>query len=100
VLRNFVGECKYLKVEEWRDGYDGYGEDKYGFAALPGGYVRGQGISAAADSVGYLGYWWNSNEDSYAYSLSPVLKISFEGYCESSTISKKCLVSVRCVKDD
>ena len=48
---------KFLKAASWHD--EDNGQDKYGFAALPGGWFD------SADSffgIGDLGSWWSSTE--------------------------------------
>jgi len=104
----------YLKSKSgWYDArawYDGNGEDKYGFSALPGGIggYRSIGVNGDGDSyfifesVGDLGDWWNSNEDSknsyFAYGYAISIYKGNTNYHEYAT--KNSLLSVRCVQDN
>jgi uncharacterized protein (TIGR02145 family) len=82
---------KYLKaVEGWAQGH---GEDKYGFAAIPGGigYDTDYGTE-----VGRVSYWWSSTEYNNDFAHMSYM----EGYYEQSTLfayDKGYLFSIRCV---
>lgn len=85
---------KYLKaIDGWNN--EGNGEDKYGFAALPGGSGDFDGNF---DSVGDSGFWWTASEidSDLAYSW-------YMYYSLNSIISeyndKGNFMSVRCVQD-
>jgi uncharacterized protein (TIGR02145 family) len=91
---------KYLKTASgWNDynGQSGNGEDKYGFAALPGGY--GSYSDDSFYSIGNYGYWWSSGEDksSYYYAYFRSMNYSSEAYWYD--VSKRRQNSVRCVQD-
>ena len=56
---------KYLKAKSgWND--NGNGEDKFGFAALPGGYGSS---SNNFRTVGDLGNWWSATESNGNYAI-------------------------------
>jgi uncharacterized protein (TIGR02145 family) len=89
---------KYLKATSgWNDyeGQSGNGEDKYGFAALPGGsgYSDGSFFNA-----GNYGNWWSATEDGsyYAYFRGMLYddEGAYWGYYDKSN-----LLSVRCLQD-
>jgi uncharacterized protein (TIGR02145 family) len=92
---------KYLKTKNGWEGYlnakgveeNGNGEDKYGFAALPGGWSTSDGRFG---SDGYDGYWWSSSErdSDYAY----YRHITDDGANWDEEL-KGYLYSVRCVTD-
>jgi len=73
----------------WDD--DGYGEDTYGFAALPGG--RKTGVGDDFDIIGTGGAWWSA--DNY-HSMGMYSDLENTAMGESN---KNSLHSVRCVKD-
>jgi len=101
ILIAFVGSSstagRYLKATSgWNS--NGNGEDKYGFAALPGGYGPSDGSFL---NVGINGYWWSSigstsssNYNAYTRGMS----YNSEG-ASNGTSGKRYLHSVRCVKD-
>jgi uncharacterized protein (TIGR02145 family) len=86
-LIKFVRASGYLKAEnDW--GHYG-GEDKYEFAALPGGYYDGYYFS------GDSGYWWSSSENH-------VIRIPGgpnDGFYWETLDDKNDFCSVRCVQD-
>jgi len=87
---------RYLKA---RNGWNsnGNGEDKFGFAALPGG----SGFSGfnSFDEVGDYGYWWSASEAS-VYSAYYRYMIYDGEYADwGSSDFKSYSRSVRCVKD-
>ncbi|MDR2556039.1 MAG: hypothetical protein LBC64_11530 [Fibromonadaceae bacterium] len=86
---------KYLKATNGWNGVDN-GEDKFGFAALPGG---GYSYSYANYDVGYYGSWWSASEDysDIAYSWRMSYDSEYAGWDQNY---KNDLFSVRCLKDD
>jgi uncharacterized protein (TIGR02145 family) len=99
ILINYAGGTaiagKYLKAASGWKGNDG--EDKYGFAALPGGY------SDLADyylflNVGDHGYWWSTGE-SFRINADHVYMISYSDGARLTGEIKQRLFSVRCIQD-
>jgi uncharacterized protein (TIGR02145 family) len=87
---------KHLKSKKGWISY--YGEDTYGFAALPGGYSY-DGSSFYRE--GEVGLWWSSMEFSY-YQTRYRYMTSTGDYASwgiYGTTDKSSLFSVRCVKD-
>ncbi|MDR2582257.1 MAG: hypothetical protein LBC75_02115 [Fibromonadaceae bacterium] len=98
VLMTAVGSKadKYLKaVSSWNENENG--EDKYGFSALPGGYLAGGwgGPNGNFYDVGGHGIWWSSTEydNDYAYYLD------MSTWVRTDYSFKNSLRSVRCVQD-
>ena len=88
---------KFLKATSgWER--DGNGEDKYGFAALPGGYGSG---SKFTTDVGYAGYWWCSKEGDGNYVNVRYIGTDPNAYTSGNFYGygSKSFVSVRCIKD-
>jgi uncharacterized protein (TIGR02145 family) len=86
---------KYLKAKSgWNEG--GNGEDKYSFAALPGGYI----LAGGSLNGGYYGIWWSSSEkdDKNAYYTGMGYNHDGSGAWDHYGKSSFSL-SVRCVKD-
>jgi len=85
---------RYLKAKEgWYD--NGNGEDKFGFAALPGGYG---GRDGSFDAVVNRGHWWSSSTetDTFAY----ILRMGYDNEAAlSDSEDKRVLFSVRCIQD-
>jgi uncharacterized protein (TIGR02145 family) len=80
---------KYLKAIE------NNGEDKYGFAALPGGFGTPAGNFGTA---GDFGWWWSSTEYSANDAHSRIMRYNHEDvYRDYRT--KTALFSVRCIQD-
>jgi uncharacterized protein (TIGR02145 family) len=104
---NNNGECEYrhlktkLKAESGLNN-NGNGEDKFGFAALPGGYGRTDSypsyVTHDFDYAGRYGFWWSASEyntltayyKSLSYDNDNLLWILYD---------KRFFHSVRCVKD-
>jgi len=88
---------KLLKATSgWNDNKNksGNGTDKYGFAALPGGYGDYDGYF---DYVGELGEWWSSNENgSYAY-YRDIYHNDLGAYWDYD--NKDYFSSIRCLQD-
>jgi len=89
-LMNAVGGSstagRYLKTSDWG------GENKYGFSALPGGYVNLSDNIYNSYHGGSNGYWWSAS----AYRLG----MSYDADDVSWEYrSKDYLRSVRCVQD-
>jgi len=85
---------KFLKATSgWNR--NGNGEDKYGFAALPGGY---------GSSIGYLNYvgsygtWWSATEYDANRAHSRFIYYYYED-AGWHNLSKSFLRSVRCLQD-
>ena len=111
LLTDFVGGSstagKYLKATSgWNE--DGNGEDKYGFAALPGGV----GMSDSYDFLNesYYGGWWSASElngisDNFDDPQIDAINAYFRGMgYDSERIGegayyKSYFYSVRCIKD-
>ena len=71
-----------------------YGQDIYGFAALPGGYRYSNGGFQHADD--YAGYWWSSTEvDNYTAVGRCIDYHAAYRYPDD----KRHSFSVRCIKD-
>jgi uncharacterized protein (TIGR02145 family) len=88
---------QYLKAASgWNN--DSNGEDKYGFAALPGG--KGS-LLGYLNFVGDKGYWWSINEtenyDNLAYDWS--MNSDYKSSAFYSSSGKPDLQSVRCLRD-
>jgi len=97
-----AGKC--LKaVSGWvsRSNYNGNGEDKYGFSALPSGSIS-ISINNIKDSltyfVGFFGWWWSTNENTT--DLACTLTMSFnDDIARYRDDSKNTLYSVRCLQN-
>lgn len=76
----------------WPD--PGNGTDNYGFNALPGGVRYGSG---SYDMVGSNGYWWTSSPHTITFSGFRMLS-SNSSELERLATSKKCGMSVRCIR--
>jgi uncharacterized protein (TIGR02145 family) len=86
---------KYLKAKNgWNN--NGNGEDKFSFAALPGGLGNYDG---SFSGVGDFGYWWDASEHNAknAYRRS-ILNYDERAYWRQGSKSG-FLLSVRCVQD-
>jgi len=85
---------KYLKAtSDWDN--NGNGVDKFGFAALPGGFGT---IDGKFFNMSYSGFWWSSTEfnadDAHArYMYENEDHVSWRNY------DKTGLFSVRCIKN-
>ncbi|MCL1957392.1 MAG: fibrobacter succinogenes major paralogous domain-containing protein [Fibromonadales bacterium] len=93
VLINNVGGSagKYLKVT---DGWNG--ENKFGFAALPGGYG---GLSDSSFYyVGYSGHWWSASGNIANFADAQYMYYDLDGVYKNSP-NKYNLLSVRCLKN-
>ena len=82
-------------IEHYPNGEYYICEDKYGFAALPGGFGNSDGDFGNAGSDGY---WWSASESSSNgvydyYMISTLDSVRWNG-----NTSKNNLLSVRCVK--
>jgi uncharacterized protein (TIGR02145 family) len=97
----------YLKARNGWDSYrgeDGNGEDKYGFAALPGGF--GQLILFSSGDSSYyftspgFGYWWSSREHYNDRDKVYAMMMSYESGIVSILVTDNYhLYNVRCVQD-
>jgi uncharacterized protein (TIGR02145 family) len=87
---------KYLKATSGWSTYSGIiNDDKYGFAALPGGYVY---IDGSFRNAGNYGSWWSASE----LNKSLVHNLGMHHYDDDASLGffdKDALLSVRCVKD-
>jgi uncharacterized protein (TIGR02145 family) len=111
-LADYVGienTVNYLKAESGWDNYNsgyssspGNGENKYGFAALPGGY--GDLINGFS-GAGSLGRWWSADEAlsnvNNAVSKYMDNRQSYwpDNYYSYTTHDKRYLFSVRCMEN-
>jgi len=88
---------KYLKAANgWNaSSVSGNGEDKFGFAALPGGYGNSSGFFG---NSGKGGYWWSSSEYNVTDAYSRLMYYSNENASWYNNI-KATLFSVRCLKE-
>jgi len=89
---------KYLKATNgWNSGWNsgGSGEDKFGFAALPGGSGNSGGYF---NNVGNNGYWWSASEinANHAYERD---MYDYNEYVVRYSSGKSDLYSVRCLQD-
>jgi uncharacterized protein (TIGR02145 family)/uncharacterized repeat protein (TIGR02543 family) len=102
-LTDFVGGSttagtKLKATSRWNStssGDDGNGEDKYGFAALPGGYGYSNG---SFNNVGFNGSWWSATEDGADNAYYRYMYYSDEGVYYNDYY-KDALLSVRCLQD-
>jgi uncharacterized protein (TIGR02145 family) len=93
---------RYLKATTvWSGSYCGLGnyclyqcEDKYGFAALPGGYSA----DGSFLTLGTAGTWWASSENSGSSAEEWYMSLAEENMGRT-TSSKVYLHSVRCLQD-
>ena len=89
-----TNEGKELKATSGWDS-NGNGIDKYGFAALPGGYRNDY---SEYYHVGYFGFWWSATgggaSGAYGRGLS-----YYESSVFRTTNIKRWGFSVRCVRD-
>jgi len=99
-LIDYIGDdktaSKYLRASEWG------GNDKYGFAALPGGMGINKGINmnASFSSVGEYGFWWSTRQADGGKAYSRRIEDNDRGgYVITNDDSKWSLYSVRCIKD-
>jgi uncharacterized protein (TIGR02145 family) len=86
---------KFLKAMRGWD-KNGNGNDKFGFAALPGGY----GISGSSfNYVGDFGSWWSANEinskEAYSRVMSNYDETAYWGHH-----GKSLLFSIRCLQNN
>jgi uncharacterized protein (TIGR02145 family) len=88
---------KYLKATSgWNYGGQSWnGEDKYGFAALPGSYSNSGGSYVI---VGKGGHWWSSTEDGSGNAYRRYMDYDIEGVGRVSNW-KSFMFSVRCVQN-
>jgi len=85
---------KYLKAtNSWNSG--GNGEDKFGFAALPGDYGSPDG---SFGNVGYNGNWWSATEDNANIAYNRGMFNDDKSVKRGYNL-KYYLFSVRCVQD-
>jgi uncharacterized protein (TIGR02145 family) len=100
---------KYLKAESGWNGWieeTGNGEDKFGFAALPGGLGLDYGNYGSPNLAGYyyflhagnFGFWASATEhNEYRVSIRRIFNHS--SYAVSEIGQRTDLYSVRCIKD-
>ena len=82
---------KYLKNDPGR------AEDKYGFAALPGGYLVSGNLP---NNEGLTGYWWTASEDDAQKAYNRSMSFLSGNKVNSSARNKIDRLSVRCVKGE
>jgi len=89
---------KLKSTSGWHD--NGNGTDKFGFAALPGGYGDDDGNF---DYAGYYGVWWcaatRGDRDDSDYAWGRGMVSNGEDVYMDAGYSKTLLLSVRCVAD-
>jgi len=86
---------RYLKaISGWNSG--GNGVDKFGFAALPGGYG---GSDGSFYGVGYYGYWWSASENSADNADYRDVLYYNENVHRDYDDKSDNLLSVRCLQD-
>jgi uncharacterized protein (TIGR02145 family) len=87
---------RYLKAANyWRWSSDGYGDDSFGFSALPGGYCHSDGDFYG---IGNYGIWWSADASSIYYAY--YRRMDYDGkYVSYGFDDTSYLLSVRCVKD-
>jgi len=86
---------KYLKATSgWNSG--GNGVDKFGFAALPGGYGNSVGD---CHNVGNLGHWWSASEYDAGSAYHRDMHYYDEGVYRYDGNKGNLLFSVRCLQD-
>jgi uncharacterized protein (TIGR02145 family) len=93
---------KYLKATScWNDyeGQSGNGEDKYGFAALPGGGGYSEGSFDSFDHVGNIGSWWSTSEGDRTMALNWAMFHGEESMSMGSANYKYFSFSIRCLQD-
>jgi uncharacterized protein (TIGR02145 family) len=88
---------KFLKAKGgWNNykGESGNGKDKYGFAALPGGYGNADGNLSG---IGNDGFWWSSNaDDDRAFGRN----MGYDGeFIYYTYYAKSYFFSIRCLKN-
>jgi len=110
ILMDFVGGFeragKYLKASRGWDVYKKFfGNDRYGFAALPGGFGIVSNWNNLYGEIGKSGFWWSASEidDDYAYYRS-IFYNRDGAYVDNKdsylrTFNKSGLLSVRYVED-
>jgi len=92
---------RYLKATSgWKycgndNSYSYKCEDKYGFAALPGGNGHSDG---SFDNVGYYSSWWSTTEDNASYAYRRRMDYNHEDV-DRRYFDKSRLFSVRCLQD-
>jgi len=89
----------YLKATTgWNN--NGHGEDKFGFAALPGG---GGDIDGSFGAAGDIGQWWSAKDLDKEFlkgtAAAYVMRYDKNG-ATGAGILKEALFSVRCIKND
>jgi len=87
---NWKNAGQFLKTTDWEDN----GTDKYGFAALPGGYILGK-ISIGKGSTAK---WWTSSSESNSYAWFRYLLYDNNILGRSSNDINDSF-SIRCVKN-
>jgi uncharacterized protein (TIGR02145 family) len=94
---------KYLKTTSGWNSYEnesGNGEDKYGFAALPGGYGSEDG---GLNRVGSHGFWWNTFDYGSGSGSSSIAGYRSAAYNSKEALhgsfNKRSSLNVRCVED-
>jgi len=93
-VASWIGKNLKAKSSDWGDGY---GIDKYGFSALPGGK-----IGTEPSDIYNVGYWWTATENNTNYSRYVVMnkgdEVSTPAISGGGT-NKLDLFSVRCVEN-
>ena len=92
--KNVAG--KVLKSKEgWEKDFfkNANGSDRYGFSALPSGFINANGYSWGA---GTSAYFWSSTEQSFGDAF--VMSLSEDGTITQESLSKRNAFSVRCFR--
>jgi uncharacterized protein (TIGR02145 family) len=95
-LKAKIGWASWTRLAEPDIYYDGNGEDKYGFAAIPGGYTDINNLGRDRfNNITSASYWWSTKNDLDRW---VVTKTDGAGWNTSSQrgINR---YSVRCVQD-
>jgi uncharacterized protein (TIGR02145 family) len=90
------GDCNTADHPRWSSHSTHYGNDQYGFSALPGG---GRWINGSYYYAGDYGHWWSSTE--YGSSGAWSYGIHYlHGNIGQIGVDKSYGYSVRCVRDN
>ncbi len=95
------GNCTTSDHPRWNMHPQHHGLDKYGFAALPGGFRSDNGgfRTTGALRIGVNGYWWSSTEKSANNAFYRIMYHDAGHVVQGSGFNKTHGFSVRCVRD-
>lgn len=92
-----LGECNTSDHPRWDQNDTNYGNDKYGFSGLPGGFRALVGNSVGFHNLGIsVGYWTSTDTAFYGGFYGLVVGT---GTVHGAYIDKRNGLSVRCLKD-